>query len=239
MSTVKHEFDNMTHFYRLMLLLLALTTTVLPIRESRAHASSGKADFPVLRPGDVILLDLGCYTCRMISATTQSPFNHSGLVIETSEDGQVWVAQSLTKTERMPLQDFLGQARRPGAVMVRRPVELGEIYRTAPDRFASLAQRLRRVFIREFEGRPFDNAFLWDNTTPDGTELLYCSEMVQKALNKILQDDLSPSPMDFSLHLDFWTRYFHGQVPQGQLGNSPASLERDPLLMTVWEKAGK
>jgi hypothetical protein len=171
----------------------------------------------------------------MISATTQSPFNHSALVIEVSEDGDVWVAQALTKTEKIRLKDFLRQTRRPGTVMVRRPVELDDIYRSAPDRFASLALRLERVFAQEFEGRSFDNAFLWDNTAADGTELLYCSEMVQKALNTILRDDLVPSPMDFSPHLDFWTRYFHGQVPQGLPGNSPASLENDPHLTTVWE----
>jgi Permuted papain-like amidase enzyme, YaeF/YiiX, C92 family len=227
----------MRPFVRLFFFLLALLPAIFCPTKGQASASAGVEVFPTLRPGDVLLIDLGCYACRMISATTKSPFNHSGLVVDTDADGdgEVWVAQSLSKTEKIPLSNFLQQVKDRGAIMVRRPIELDQIFQTSQSQFMALSMRLKRVFSREFEGLPFDDAFLWDNSGPDGKELLYCSEMVQKALNKILDDDLMPYPMDFSSHMDFWTRYYRGQVPQGLIGNSPASLEREERLMTVWE----
>jgi hypothetical protein len=216
--------------------LTFLITVLLRSQIAQSQPSGRELGLPSVRPGDIILIDLGCYACRIISATTNSLFNHSGLVIETTDDGQVYVAQSLSKTEKIPLADFLSQAKRQSAIMVRRPRELDEIYRLSRRQFDALALQLARVFDAEFEGLPFDDAFLWDNNNSQGEELLYCSEMIQKALNRILIRDLAPAPMDFSTHMDFWQRYFHGQVPQGLPGNSPASFERESLLMTVLEK---
>lgn len=226
----------MRDFKHLVQVFTLLITVLLSPSRAHSQPEAWEVGLASVRPGDIILIDLGCYACRMISATTDSAFNHSGLVIETTADGQVYVAQSLNKTEKVPLADFLGQAKRQSAIMVRRPRELDELYRLSRSQFDALALRLARVFSAEFEGLPFDEAFLWDNTNSKGEELLYCSEMIHKALNKVLHHDLAPDPMDFSRHMDFWQRYFHGQVPQGLPGNSPASFERESLLMTVWEK---
>lgn len=225
----------MNKFRFLVQILLSLFLALLCPKKGASKSLERAAPFPALRPGDVILMDLGCYSCRMISATTSSPFNHSGLVVEATGDGVVYVAQSLSKTEKIPLADFLSQAKRHSALMVRRPRELHEIFLKSPEQFDSLALRLKRDFAAKFEGHPFDEDFLWDNVSENGEEPLYCSEMILKALNKILGKSLAPLPMDFSPQMDFWTRYFKGHVPQGLPGYSPGLFERDALLLTIWD----
>lgn len=185
-----------------------------------------------LRPGDVLLIELQCYVCRAIANTTGSHFNHSGLVISTV-GGDIKVAQSLTHTERVPLALFLGQTHAT-RLDILRSRELAALYTRDPGAFAQRATQLQDVFTQLMEGRPFDPDYLWDNTDADGGELLYCSEMVQKTLNSVLDQPLLTAPMDYSKAWDFWQRYFDGHVPQGEPGNSPQSLADAPQMAVIY-----
>lgn len=186
-----------------------------------------------LMRGDVILIELNCQTCSVISESTGSVFSHSGLVFDSSESGFM-VAQSLTGVETIPLERFLKQAKPKGAVKVLRSRELWKNILTDIDRYKSQVESLKKIVTEEYLGLPFDDQFLWDNFDADGREFLYCSELVQKALNRVLEDPIEPVSMDFSAQWDFWERYYKGKVPQGLAGNSPASLERSPEFISVF-----
>ena len=199
-----------------------------------AAGSSSAAPLPLLQAGDVLLLELQCYVCRVIGASTGSPFNHSGLVI-TAEGNDVRVAQSLTSTEMIPLAQFLGQTSSE-TLLIRRPLELATLRVQDPAAFAGKAARLRAYFVQHMQGRAFDSDYLWNNVDEIGRELLYCSEMVQKTLNSVLEQPLPTRPLDFSKAWDFWQRYFHGKPPQGEPGNSPAALAESNALETIFSR---
>ncbi len=189
---------------------------------------------PELMPGDVILLSLNCYLCKAISLTTDSPFNHSGLVTRVTTDG-VFVAQALGASEELSLQRFLAQSPRGARIKVKRANELIELGDKAPNALKQRSARLFRHFKARFIGLPFDRNFLWDNFEAGGRELMYCSELVNKTLSQILTKPLQTEILDYSRLNDFWSAYFQGPLPIGIIGNSPALLDRDPLLIDIWQ----
>lgn len=200
-------------------------------------ACLGKQSFakvPDLRVGDVILIEIDCYICRAISKATKSSYNHSGLVVEISEKGPL-IAQSLSKVEVVEWDRFLKQAKKNSTIAHLRTRELAALYWESPGEFSQKTTLMLREFNELFLGLPFDSAYMWHNVSSTGEELLYCSEMIQKTLNRILERPLATISMDFSEAYDAWNEYFRGQVPQGQEGNSPSSLYLAPEMMVVGE----
>jgi hypothetical protein len=118
---------------------------------------------------------------------------------------------------------------------ILRPRELANSYKHDRVAYESSATLLNRVFAHKMRGRAFDDNYLWNNVDNDGQELLYCSEMIQKTLNHVLAQPLTTIALDYSHHWDFWLNYFDGKVPQGEPGNSPASLGRATQLTTIFE----
>ena len=214
--------------------------TLLASREAPAQVTTTQSHARLpedleLRAGDVILIDLGCYVCRIISTTTGSPYNHSGLVLGVTASGGVLIAQSLTKTEVVSIDKFLSQAKPKSSASVRRTRELDQLFLADPKSFQARIGNMQSRFEESFKGRPFDDEFLWNNSDTDGGEILYCSEMVQKTLNHALESELPTITMDYSSNWDFWSQYFKGEVPHGLQGNSPSSLAQAQELQTVWE----
>jgi hypothetical protein len=217
---------------RILVVFLSLITTAATAPSSLATPQQN------LQPGDVVLLALDCYICKAISKTTQSPFNHSGLVIDVAKSGSmgdVTLAQSLGDTSTLALDDFLAQAKSGSRYAVLRPAELQRIRSSDPARYQNLIRRLKSYFDSQMLGRKFDDEYLWDNIDADGQELLYCSEMIQKTLNHILLNPIPPVGMDYLIMWDFWSDYFKGNVPQGELGNSPASLAASEQMVMIYE----
>ncbi|MCX6107261.1 MAG: hypothetical protein NTY08_15655 [Proteobacteria bacterium] len=190
---------------------------------------------PVLHAGDVVLIALNCYICGVISETTESPYNHSGLILDTDLGLDSRVAQSLQSTQELSLSDFLHQGGKTSPMKILRPRELDNGYKHDREAYESSTVLLNRVFAQEMRGRAFDDNYLWNNVDSDGHELLYCSEMIQKTLNHVLAQPLTTIALDYSRHWDFWLNYFDGKVPQGEQGNSPASLANADQLMTIFE----
>jgi hypothetical protein len=190
---------------------------------------------PALHAGDVVLIALHCYVCRVISETTDSPYNHSGLILDTDLGLSSRVAQSLQSTQDLSLSEFLHQAGKTSPVKILRPRELANSFKADREAYESSTVLLNRVFAQEMLGRAFDDNYLWNNVDADGNELLYCSEMIQKTLNHVLARPLTTTALDYSRHWDFWLNYFDGKVPQGEPGNSPASLANADQLMTIFE----
>ena len=219
-----------------------LTHIVVTTLLSASHIASASSlnslqtvNLPVLHAGDVVLIALNCYVCRVINETTESPYNHSGLILDTDLGLVSRVAQSLQSTHELSLSDFLRQAGKRSPIKILRPRELDNSYKNDHEAFESTTTVLNDVFAQEMRGRAFDDNYLWNNVDNDGRELLYCSEMIQKTLNHVLTQPLRTIALDYSRHWDFWLNYFDGKVPQGEPGNSPASLANADQLMTIFE----
>lgn len=185
-----------------------------------------------LKSGDVLLLELDCYSCQRIASETGSRFSHSGVVLRSQKSGEFVVAEALGSVKTVSLKEFTSRSAPGASVLVMRSFELERLHER---RGTPLAEEMRLTFRGSFDGLKFDRLYLWDRVDEQGRPMLYCSEFVAKFLNIFVQDDFSPRPLDFSHNWDFWARYYDGDVPQGQPGNSPGDFERDPRLYEVGE----
>lgn len=176
-----------------------------------------------LQNGDVLLISFNCFECRVIESETNSRFSHSGVVVK-DEQGTIRIAQSLGFVALYPLEQFLKNKTPGTAVSVYRPKDLLNL--PAFERKA-LEERMLFIFNKQFKGLPFDEKYLWNNFDSKGRELLYCSEFIAKYLDHFLSQPTIPFPLTYKKNEDYWKTYFKGAIPEGELGNSPASFSRD------------
>ena len=66
------------------------------------------ADF---RPGDLVLINLNCYSCQVIADETGSLYSHSGLVIEVT-DNKITLVESLSKVSTIDLKTFISRRKK-------------------------------------------------------------------------------------------------------------------------------
>ena len=176
-----------------------------------------------LRSGDVILLSLNCIECRVIESETNSLFSHSGVIV-FDQDQKMKVAQSIGNVALFSYADFTRNITPGTFVHVYRPREFKSLSLTKK---AMLEKSMLDVFNEKYRGAPFDSKYIWNNFNAQGVELLYCSEFIAKFLDNFLTQKTSISIISYNKHYDYWTRYFKGNVPENELGNSPASFSRD------------
>ena len=181
--------------------------TNLGFFSSHAHGEN-------LRTGDLILISLNCYSCPKIESETGSPYSHSGLLIQ--ENNKWFVLEALGKVKKTPLATFKKYVR-PGTKPHH--YRLKEWSLEDPDRNQNLVDR----FEEAYEGQPFDPLYLWNNFDDQGSELLYCSEMITKLLNEFLNTKITTEPMDFTKNWAYWKQVYDGNVPQGKPGKSPST----------------
>lgn len=196
-----------------------LILSILFIFTTNAFALSLKD----LESGDVLLLSLKCYECRMIESETNSLFSHSGVIV-FDRSGNLKVAQALGNLHAAEYSAFVGNITPGTKVHVYRPKELAKQSSVQKD----LNEKLMfEVFERKYKDAPFDSRFLWDNYNSKGQELLYCSEFIAKFIDNFLTQKTAPFPVTYDKNWDYWFKLFKGDVPHGELGNSPASFSRD------------
>ncbi|MBF0315931.1 MAG: hypothetical protein HQK52_21095 [Oligoflexia bacterium] len=203
----------------LMIILFASITT--------AHTTQQLHDF---QSGDIILLPVDCKSCTMIEEETGTIYSHSGIVLK-NPSGELFVAESSTHVSTIPLSTFLSFAEKGQKARLMRPKELAHLGATAPELFAQFEKNIWQAFVSQFKGLPFDEEYIWGNVNEELVEKLYCSEFITKLLNIFLRDKINPKPMSFSKHYSYWYQYFHGRIPEGELGNAPADFFRSPLLI--------
>ena len=176
-----------------------------------------------LRSGDIILLPMKSYVCRLIETSTNTPFCHSGVVI-LDGNNRPFIAEALGTVRAVSVESFLARADRPPQLF--RPRELVGL---------DVNRQLLDIFIRDFYGAGFDHQYLWDNYDEQGRELFYCSEFITKLLNHLLNEKIPTHPMDYSVNYDFWFNYFHGEVPHDKEGNSPGDFAQLDMLIPLGE----
>lgn len=178
-----------------------------------------------LKVGDILLQPLDCWSCDLIEDEEQSIYSHMGIVVSVDP---VIVADSRRKVETQSLKEFNSITEKGQAIRVLR-------FRNEKivENFEDNSEEFLRVFMADFNGLPYDHDFLWNNLNPDGTQKLYCSEMVAKLLQAFLGIDPIVKRMHFSRNREQWEKYFKGNVPVGQWGNSPADFEKSDLFYEV------
>lgn len=176
-----------------------------------------------LRSGDVVLLSLNCIECRVIESETNSLFSHSGVIV-FDQDQKMKVAQSIGNVALFSYADFTRNITPGTFVHVYRAREFKSLSLTKK---AMLEKSMLDVFNEKYRGAPFDSKYIWNNFNAKGVELLYCSEFIAKFLDNFLTQKTEIDVISYSKHYDYWSRYFKGNVPENELGNSPASFSRD------------
>lgn len=194
-----------------------------------------------LRPGDVILLSLNCYVCRLIEAEEGLPYSHSGIVLYDPTVKELGVAQALNGVAFLPLSQFLSQRKNGSHALVLRSQELEQLAQLSLtmgariSSFTQLTSAMWQSFDKQFKGKAFDAHFLWDNQDQEGGELLYCSEFVAKLLNTVLAQKILPRPMHFERQRAGWEIFFRKQVPDGLPGLAPSDFARRPDFFVIGE----
>lgn len=174
-----------------------------------------------LQSGDIILISFNCYECRVIEDETNSPFSHSGVIL-LNDKKEVMVAQSLQKVRLSTLSEFLNNKTPGTKAAIYRPLEFEK-----KNDLGLLSQKMFEVFNQDYRDLPFDSDYKWDNFDKNGRESLYCSEFVAKFLDNFLNQKTQLFLLSYQKNYNFWYHYFKGHVPEGELGNSPASLSKD------------
>ena len=196
-------------------LLMHLTSPPALAAPALALASSA------LAPGDVLLQPLQCWSCNLIEEEESSIYSHVGIVISTTPTVQV--AEALGKVKSLPLETFAARTE-PGQTL--------RVLRLRNSRLHN-SNLLAETFESEFNGLSYDHQFLWDNLDPSNHEVLYCSELVAKLLERAWGVHISLKRMHFDHNPELWRRYFNGPPPAGEWGLSPADLERSTLFKTI------
>jgi len=175
-----------------------------------------------LRPGDVLLQPLNCHTCTLIEQEEDTIYSHIGLVISTFPD--VMVAEAYGKVRAIALKGFNLRTQKNQKLAVLR-------FRDQTFQYELLerSREMHSFFKTHFEGKKYDAKFSWDN------ENLYCSEFVAKFLESFLPVRMPLKRMHFDKNRFQWFRYFKGEIPDGDWGNSPGDFEQSELFEKVGE----
>ncbi len=136
---------------------------MLPLAALLTHvALAGPSVTPSeLRAGDLVLHTSRSAQSQAIAVATRSPFTHVGVVVE--EQGELWVVEAQARATRTRLAEFVRRGR--SATWALRDARLDD--EAARDR----VQRAALALL----GTPYDPAFA------EGTDALYCSELIAVA----------------------------------------------------------
>jgi hypothetical protein len=181
-----------------------------------------------LKVGDIILQPLSCWACSLIEAEEETIFSHIGIVVKADEE--ILVAEAYGKVKAHPLEDFLKKTEKnqKNLILRFRNEKISKYLNDNKDVFLS-------IFYRDFNGLAYDKAFRWNNFSSDGNEKLYCSELVAKLLMSFLPIETPIKRMHFNQNREHWIKYFQGDVPDNQWGNSPADFHHSELFYEVGE----
>jgi hypothetical protein len=179
----------------------------------------GAIDLKHLREGDLLLVSLPCYVCRLIEIEESSDFSHLGILLK--EQNEWKVLEAWGKVKLTPLNEFMNRVRPESKKLLLRSRKKINVL-------------LMKQNLPAWLDLPYDAHFRWNDDS------LYCSEFVYKFLYHHFSDDdrllllPAPKPMHFIQHRSQWERYFAPAVPpDGELGISPQDFYGHPRWMKV------
>ena len=181
-----------------------------------------------VKVGDILLQPLDCWSCTLIEEQEESIYSHMGIVVAT--EPEIIVAQSLGTVHKLPFSTWNQKTEKGQKVAVYRFQNEKAVQYIEDNKAKFLA-----YFQNSFEGLKYDHDFLWNNFDENGDEKMYCSEMVTKFLKGFLRIELPVKRMKFDKNREEWMKYFRGNPPDGQWGNSPADFEKSYKFYEVGE----
>ena len=188
-----------------------------------------------LRPGDVIMVPLNCWVCRLIEAEIGRPFSHSALVLGVSDQGEVFLAEALGEVRVIELSRWAKFLRGDAPWVVVRP-EFKNFYQELSDE--NLSQYFFNVFYQKFKDLSFDPTYTWDSFDQAGNRTLYCSEFIYHFLSPYLLFPLELGVASYQRHIDLWLQYFGGEIPDLGPGVNPgAFFDASGFEVVKWQKA--
>lgn len=177
---------------------------------------------PELQTGDVLLQPLYCRLCELIESEEQTIYSHMGLVIQREKE--TFVLESFGSGVKIVTFDEFNKKTQKNQKLRHLRFKNPQVANYLSEVTQTL--RLLLVFKNKYEGLKYDEKFLWDNVDENGKEKIYCSELVAKILNDIMEWNYPIKRMHFSRNVSEWDRYFSGNTPRDEWGNSPADFER-------------
>jgi hypothetical protein len=198
--------------------LFAAFTTVNPVNAAAVQ----------IFLGDILLQPLKCHTCSLIEAEENTIYSHIGIVIKTHPE--VLVAEAYESVQAVSLNQFQKKTEPGQNIKILR-------FRNSGINSALTKDEARNwnIFLKDFNDHGYDRQFLWNNFDPKGRELFYCSELVSKLLQAFLQIETPIKRMHFQQNREAWIKFFKGQPPDGQWGNSPADFHQSELFYDAGE----
>lgn len=184
---------------------------------------------PELQTGDVLLQPLYCRLCELIESEEQTIYSHMGLVIQREKE--TFVLESFGSGVKIVTFDEFNKKTQKGQKLRHLRFKNTQVANYLSEVTQTL--RLLLVFKNKYEGLKYDEKFLWDNVDENGKEKIYCSELVAKILNDIMEWNYPIKRMHFSRNVSEWDRYFSGNTPRDEWGNSPADFERSAEFVHI------
>lgn len=190
------------------------------------------------KEGDILLQDLECGPlCSAIKQVTfgvdSAEFSHIGLVQKVK--GKWMVLEAISDgVKYTPLFDFVGRSL---DAQERPKIWVANV---KPE-YTDVVKEVSRS-VKNYIGKPYDDAFLMDN------DKYYCSELIYEIFKKANggEDFFELEPMTFKdpvskEFLDTWKEYYQNlgmDIPEGHLGINPAGISRSSKIQIV-KKLGK
>jgi hypothetical protein len=201
--------------------LISLWLLIFSLIFSRAQATS-------LQVGDVLLQPLKCWACTLIEEEEETIFSHIGVVLSLGPE--VLVAEAFGSVRKVTLSEF-NRKTEPG----QRLAVLRFRNQRIADEFQKRSAQFQHLFEKDFLGAKYDHDFLWNNFDEAGQEKYYCSELVSKLFQAFLRLETPIKRMHFEKNRDQWMKYFRGNIPDQQWGNSPADFQRSDMFYILGE----
>jgi hypothetical protein len=189
-----------------------MTIILVLLSSLTIFSTSASAEATELKIGDVLLQPLHCYACNLIEAQTKSEYSHIGVVVAFEND-EFMVAEAFGKVRVVSFEEFNKKTQKKLKLEILRPHYVSD--------------ELYKNYLINFDGLPYDSAFLWDD------KAIYCSELVQKLF--AISGMVTPMAraMSFNINRPLWDRYFRGQTPEGLLGISPEDFKQSKLFQEL------
>jgi len=176
--------------------------------------------------GDVLLQPLDCWSCNLIEAEEETIYSHIGVVLSVNP---VVVAESLGHVKISLLEQFMAKTQKGQQIRVMRFQD---------ESLVNYLQQNHRAFEElyhsHFHALNYDSSFRWDNFDGLG-EKLYCSEFVSKLFMRFMNATTPLKAMHFNKNRELWSRFFKGNIPDGEAGNSPEDFHRSSEFVKVFD----
>ena len=190
---------------------------------------SGYSQNVMLRNGDLIFQSVDCGPlCDAINQVTEGykglDFNHMGMVV--IKENTVFVLEASGKAVKLtPYKSFVEKT--------DLPMYVGRL----KNRFQKLIPKAISFGLKQL-GKPYDNAYLYDNGKYYCSELIYDCFLEAKGapvFSLFPMTYKSPSSNDY---FEVWEAYFNNlnmEVPEGKLGCNPGGISRSKKIKILGE----